>query len=96
MAAGIKLKGDPTSIYHVSVSGGCWQARRDHIAEEIEERIPLLSTGYKARSYLEPVLFFGTGQIEKRVDSWPYPDGGNPTRFARVARVTPVGRTFTA
>jgi DNA-binding beta-propeller fold protein YncE len=90
--AGYKAKGDPTPIYHVGVSGTTGNligttllkgTKRDKVAQFWIEGPKILGTS-SAFWPREHTL------IEKRVDSWPYPDGGTPTRVAHVA-VSPSG-----
>ena len=89
--AGIKLKGDPTSIYHVSVSGGVGKLVGTTLLKRSKSVYPSQYWIQGAKLLGTSSILWHEGQIEKRVDSWPYPDGGNPTRFARVARL-PSGR----
>ena len=85
--AGIKLKGDPTSIYHVSVSGGVGKLVGTTLLKRSKSVYPSQYWIQGAKLLGTSSILWHEGQIEKRVDSWPYPDGGNPTRFARVARL---------
>lgn len=84
--AGFRQKGQPTPIYHVSVSGttgslvGTTLLRRS-------------KNFYPPQYWIEGAKVLGAtlgdgpyGQIEDRIESWPYSAGGRPRQFAQVAK----------
>ncbi|MGC2406215.1 MAG: hypothetical protein WA431_07385 [Candidatus Cybelea sp.] len=78
--AGSTNKGEPTSIYHVGVSGTTGRLIGTTLLRRSND-------GYPPQFWIKGAEILGP--VVKRVESWPYPAGGKPTKVAHVWRHGP-------
>lgn len=77
-----RQKDEPTSIYHVSVSGTTGRLIGTTLLRKSK-------SGYPPQYWIEGARVLGPSssdprRIQKRIESWPYPAGGSPTEVAHV------------